>query len=80
LKSNKRLYKAKLKLQEEMNVFYLVNSMQKIKAAVSAIISNDASLMNKTKEIYFRNALVVSDTDKEKQIIAARTPFRKFLF
>ena len=46
-----------------MNVFYLVNSMQKVKAALSAIISNDFELMKKTKEIYFRNALVVSNSE-----------------
>ena len=62
-----------------MNIFEMVNSISKLKAAVCAIIGNNNELLHKSTEIYFRNALVVSDTEEEDKISAARTPFRKFL-
>ena len=56
---------AKRKLEDDMNIFTMINTISKIKAAVSAIIGDDEELLEKSKEIYFRNALVMTDSEDE---------------
>ena len=68
-----------MKLEDDMNIFGMINTLAKVKAAVSAIIGNDKEMLQKSKEIYFRNALVVSDSEEDRKILVKRTPFRKFL-
>jgi hypothetical protein len=62
-----------------MNIFAIINSIAKLKAGVGAIIGNDSALLQKSKEIYFRNSLVVSCTDEETKIADAACTFKKFL-
>jgi len=71
--------KAKKKLEDDMNIFGMINSITKMKAAVSAIIGHDHQLLEKSKENYFRNVLIVSDSEDERKIIDARSPFRRYL-
>ena len=67
------------KLEHDMNIFTMLNSIAKIKAAIGAIIGLDGELLDKSKENYFMNALVMSNSEDERDIRKVRTPFRKFL-
>ena len=62
-----------------MNIFSMLNSIAKLKAGIGAVIGYDKELLEKAREVYFRNALVVSGSENEKALLDSRCPFRKFL-
>ena len=55
-----------------------MTSIQKLKAGLSAVIAENPKLIQKTKEFYFSNQIIFSDTDEELEM-RKDNQFYKFL-
>ena len=55
-----------------------MTSIQKLKAGLSAVIAENPKLIQKTKEFYFSNQVIFSDSEEEEQMRKDNT-FYKFL-
>ena len=49
-----------------MNIMKLLKTVNKLKAGVAAIINSDENLLYKTKELYFSNLCIYSDSEDEE--------------
>ena len=62
-----------------MNIFGIINSIAKMKAAIGAIINDDKEVLERSKLIYFRNSLVFSESEDETKYQKTVCQFRTFL-
>ena len=51
--------------RKELDITGLLKTIHQLKAAISAIISNDQSLISKCKQIYLNNTTIYEDSDDE---------------
>ena len=61
---------------------YVIQSIQKLKAAVKALIGEDKDLIRTTKKHYFNDILIYSDSEDEelfKREVGKDNLFKKFL-
>ena len=63
---------------KELNIINMVKTIQKLKAGMSAIISNNNDLMKQCRNIYLNQTIIYSDSDNEK-VYAINTNFGDFL-
>ena len=49
-----------------MNIVRLLKTVNKLKAGLAALIKDDPSLLFKTKEYYYSNLVIYSDSDEEQ--------------
>ena len=63
--SNKIYYRAKDTVLHELDVVNLFNSIRKLKAGLAAVIDDDHSIMERTKEIYFSQSTIYANAEDE---------------
>lgn len=63
----------------EMNLFTILQTIQKLKAGLSVIIKNDHKLIEEARKIYLLNSRIYMDPKEEEDILNRRPDFLKFL-
>ena len=48
-----------------MDIVHIIQSIQKLKAGLAALIDEDNTMIKKTKELYYSNSIIYDDTDDE---------------
>ena len=51
---------------QELDVIHLLKTIQKLKAGLSAIINDDKKVIAKSRQIYWRNAMIGSEPDQNE--------------
>lgn len=58
--------------ENEFNVLSIINSMQKLKATVGALVQlrkDNEEVLFEAKKNYFSNIMIYTDSEEEKQLI-----------
>ena len=55
-------------VENHINIFKFVNSVRKMEAGLSALIEENPELIRRTKDIYYTNQIVFSDSEEEKEM------------
>lgn len=55
-------------VEDHINIFTFINSVRKMEAGLSAVIENDPKLIQRTKDIYYTNQIVFSDSEEENSV------------
>ena len=63
----------------EMNLFTILQTIQKLKAGVSVLIKNDHKLIEEAREMYLKNSRIYMDPKEEEEFGNKRFDFLKFL-
>ena len=67
-------------LKNELNVLSILQSLQKMKAAFSILIPDkEEELLKKTKQLYYQNASIFLNQEKEDQFNKSKNNFIKFM-
>lgn len=67
--------------ENEFNVLSIINSMQKLKATVGALVQlrkDNEEVLFEAKKNYFSNIMIYTDSEEEKQLIRTNK-FRQFI-
>ena len=56
------------RISKELDIANLLLTVQKLKAGVSAIIENDQRLLHNTKQFFYTNCTIYSDTEEELEV------------
>jgi len=66
-------------VESEMNIFLLMQQLRKLKAAVSVIIKDDQTLIDKVENMYIRSSTIYVDDEDEKMYEDSKDKFTRFL-
>jgi hypothetical protein len=64
-------------VQQECNLFSIIQTIQKLKAAVSVLMCE--SQLKETRQLYFENAQIRLDPQEEEDFHKTKNPVLKFL-
>ena len=69
-RSEKIFLKAFHSVQKELDIIYIMKTIQKLKAGMAALYENDKErnekMMDTTKAIFYSNMTIYSDSEEEK--------------
>ena len=77
---NEDLYaKGEAMIQNEMNIFNLLQTIQKMKAAMSILIGEDTLKLRQINHLYMAQMKIYVNKDEEEAFKASKNKFMKFL-
>ena len=53
-------------IYNEMNLFTLLQTIQKLKAAVAILVNRDKDKLHEVQDLYFKNAMIYLDKEEEE--------------
>ena len=69
LKKGEFIYQKGYKMAEnEFNVLSIIQSIQKLKATVGALVADDDKILFEAKKNYFSNIIIYTDSEEENNI------------
>lgn len=71
--------KARYQIFEELDMIRNIRIMQKIRAALCAIINNNKEIIDKTKKIYFESTIIDQLDETKKNRLKESNEFYRFL-
>jgi len=62
-----------------MNLFTILQTIQKLKAGMSVLIGKDADKMKEVVNLYFQNATIYGSIEAQKKFDDSKNDFMRFL-
>ena len=55
------------KIENQLDIFTLIQTIQKLRAGLDAVIGNNLETIDKAKDLYLQNIIVHEDSEEERQ-------------
>ena len=66
-------------VEQDMNMFVLIQTIKKLKAALAILINDDKDLIGEIKDLYIKSSTIYIDPEELDQYIKYKDNFSKFV-